>query len=181
MSSNDFNNDKVNNSLLRSFDNSINTNNHSNNVTNNINMNINVNKSSTINNSSLNTIDVDYRKMNLLGPNDFVFDNLKYKISKVNPRVRPNLNKIGLTVVNKEITSEKDEVSSNITKVNMPGHYINNYNEYNIREGDIQDERRVLQMSTKPAKDYSIAHDYYYNVSNPPNIQVDKWPKFYEK
>lgn len=52
--------------------------------------------------------------------------------------------------------------------------------EYNIRENYLPDKDRILEYDKIQLKDYnSVIHK---EIHFPPSkVQVDKWPKFYEK
>ena len=116
-------------------------------------------------------------------PNDEILNNLKNKISRYDKYVKPKLNNRGAKFVSAPISNNIDEIPTDIigNKYDISPRYLNNCNDYNIKEGDRQDEKRVFKLSTKPAYDYSNVCDYMYEVKNPPNIQINMWPKFYEK
>jgi hypothetical protein len=58
--------------------------------------------------------------------------------------------------------------------------YLNNINEYNIRENYHRDEDRILKYRKIPQEDYNCVVDRNLKFS-PSQFEVDKWPLFYEK
>jgi hypothetical protein len=58
--------------------------------------------------------------------------------------------------------------------------YLNNINEYSIKESYRVNEDRILKYNKKNIVDYNCIIGQKVSVS-PPKFSVDKWPLFYEK
>ena len=59
--------------------------------------------------------------------------------------------------------------------------YLKNVNEYNIRETYKIDQNRIITLKRRAQNDYNCVVDRNINFSPPGEINLEKWPLFYEK
>lgn len=58
--------------------------------------------------------------------------------------------------------------------------YLNNINEYNIKESFNVDDNRLIKYTSKPKEEYNCILDRIIK-HKPTEMKADKWPLFYEK